>query len=158
MPDTDTLTYLQTPPRRPVIDDLHGALLENVPGKTPGPDHPNALAMNQSDKLVALAHELIDVARIYVTNNGTVTVAAAWPSWLSTSDFTKSRTGAGDVSIFQATGKLPAATWPAIAVPVGNVGDCTINVEVIVNGWRVRSRVGGAATDVNFLLNVSGLG
>lgn len=155
-----TLVYKQSPPRRAVLDDLHGGRLENVPGKTPGPDHPNADKMNQSDALVIALNNVAPHTKLYVTfSSGTPTKTGVWSlrDDLALADFTVTDNGSGDTSITHSGGKLSGATWPAEAYVVGDAGDATINVEGIANGWRVRTRVSGTLADVPFVLKLSGL-
>lgn len=159
MAETDVLTYLQTPPRRPVISDLHGGIIENDAEFPPDPGDPEANAMNQSDKLMVHAHELIDGAKLYVTVSGTTAIAGVWPSTLEAGDFTVVDNGVGDTSITHTGGLLPAATWPATVDVVGNSGGRVGDVESIANGWRIRMRNAStlALADVPFILKISGL-
>lgn len=161
MPLDSTLTYNQTPPRRPTLDDLNGGALANDAEEAPAPGiDPDARAMNQSDKLAVAAHGVIEHTRIQITFSGaTPSKTGIWSlrEGLALSDFTLNDAGTGITEITHTGGKLPAGTWPAEAYCYGT-GDSTAIVEPIANGWRVRTRTAGAAADVNFVLKLSGAG
>lgn len=161
MPDTDVLTYEQTPPRRPVLDDMGGGLYEDDAAHPPGPDHPSANATNQTERLVVAAHSIIPHTEIYVTiasSTPSVAGVASVRTDLSTSDFTPTDGGAGITDVTHTGGMLPAATMPAWARGVGDFGDTVFSVDPISNGWRVRARTGGTLTDnKSFVLVVYGL-
>lgn len=157
---TTTITYKLSPARRPTLDDLHGGLVADDSTYPPNAGDPHASAMNQSDLLVIAAHAVLPVFRLYVTvPSGTPTATAikTLRDDLVIGDFTITDNGAGDTSITHTGGKLPSDSFPAKAYATGNAGDCTVNVESIANGWRIRARVAGTLTDTPFVLEASGL-
>lgn len=158
--ETDLVTYEQTPPRLPVLDDLHGGELENVPGKTPGPDHPNAYAMNQSDRLVIAHANVTPSVKLYVTFPGSVPTISRIDSTrsdLSAGDFTLTDNGAGDTSITHTGGKLPARRWPATVAQVDDTEIDRIRGVPITNGVRVKTKLGTVGTDAAVVVEFSGI-
>lgn len=154
-----TITYKQSPPRRPTIGDLDGGQLVDDPEFPPDPGDPSAGAANQRDMLLVAQQGMAEHTKLYITFSGgtpTKTGIRSLRDDLTTADFTVTDNGAGDTSITHTGGKLPADAWPAESKVVGNSGDATDNVELITNGWRVRTRVGGTLADVPFVLKIFG--
>jgi hypothetical protein len=153
------ITYKQTPPRRPTLEDLHGGLLVDDTEYPPDNECPRADGMNQGDALHVAAHNMLDAFELYITFSGAAPVKTALRSLrddLELTDFTLVDGGTGITEITHTGGLLPADPWPATAYCVGT-GDSTAIVEAITNGWRVRTRTGGSLADVAFVLKAKGL-
>jgi hypothetical protein len=160
MADTLPVTYDQTPARLPVLDDLHGNLLENVPGKTPGPDHPNAFAMNQGDQLHVAHANVLPSTKLYISFPGgvpTIQRVDSTRTGLVASDFTVTDNGPGDTSITHTGGKLPAVRWPATAHQVDDTEIDRCRAVPIANGTRVKTKLGTVGTDAEVVLEISGI-
>ncbi|SRR6266545_828288 len=159
MPETDDLTWEQTPPRRPNIADFNGGQLENDTEFPPSPGDPDALAQNQLEKQMVGVAGLADFARLYVTNAGTPALSAIWcmRTDLVLADFTITDGGTGITDVTHTGGKIPAVQWLAEAYRTGNAGAGSATVESITNGWRVRTYVNTTLTDLSFVLKISGL-
>jgi len=153
---TNTLTFDESPPRRPGLDDVGGGQKVND-GGTPDPVRdPTAEDANQTAlQLVALG-KVMPVALLSVANSGAPALdrqscAPTAPSLLT---FTVTDNGVGDTSI-----TWPAGTFPApVAKPRAYVTGATpalIAAEAITNGVRVRTRdAAGAPVDVPFDVDV----
>lgn len=155
-----TITYKQSPPRRPTIDDVGGGEYEDDADFPPDPGDPDADSANQLGLLAVASHGTLEHTKLYVTVPGGTPTGSAIKSLrddLLVGDFTLTDNGAGDTSIAHTGGKLPADSFPAEAYPVGDAGDCTITVASITNGWRVKARVAGTLTDTPFVLKIYGL-
>jgi hypothetical protein len=160
MPDTDTVTFEQTPPRLPTLDDLHGGRLQNVPGKPPGPDHPNALAMNQSDRLVVGLANVAPAVKLHITFPGgtpTIQNISSPRTGLVAGDFTMVKNGNGDTSITHVGGKLVGVRWAATVCQVDDVEIDRIRAVPIANGVRVKSKLGTVGTDCAVVVEMSGV-
>lgn len=156
--NSDTLTFEQSPPRRPTLDDLNGGTLENDDGYPPAPGiDPDARAMNQSDRQVVAHAAVLPAAWVHVTfSGGTPSIAATGSlrqgaAALVPADFSVTDNGVGDVSITHAGGKLPPKTFPPFATLVASSAG-QVSAENITNGARVRMNA-----DLNFLLFLSGV-
>lgn len=162
MPTTDVLTYEQTPPRRPALSDLDGGACQNDMERPPVPGiDPDALAMNQRDKLVVSLCGITPALVLEVHFSGGVPsiyyVGPMRSTGLVAGDFTVVDNGNGDTSITHTGGKLPVVTWSAGAEQVDDTEIDRIRVVPITNGWRVKTKLGSTGTDANFVLRISGL-
>ena len=160
MPTTDTLTYDQTPPRLPVLDDLNGGTITNDTEFTPNVGDPNALGMNQSDRQIVALANVAPAMHIEVHfASGTPSIYGLWglPTTMSAGSFTVVDNGAGDTSVTHTGGLLPGLRWSATADQVDDTEIDRLRVVPITNGWRVKSKLGTVGTDCNFVLHVSGL-
>jgi len=163
MADSSTITFEQDPPRRPSLDDLDGGQCENDAENPPVPGiDPDALAMNQRDKLVVGLAGMCAAAWLYITFPGGVATVSGIGGMrqgaeaLVSADFTIVETATGSTTITHTGGKLPAMTWPAGGWIVGGA-DTTVTFIPVTNGVRVETRTGGALADVAFVVFLSGV-
>lgn len=156
---TNTLTFDESPPRRPSIDDLGGGAKVNDEVLPPDPVR-NATAedFNQITKQVEASQRTLQAAVLTVRIGGggahSVQQQGCQPSGKSTGTFTLTDNGVGDISI-----TWPANTFPAaLADPVASVTGATpamIAAEKITNGVRVRTKdAANAPVDVPFVVTV----
>jgi hypothetical protein len=161
MSNTSVSTWEQTPPRRPSLDDMGGGDYENDTEFPPGPDDPNAHDLNQMAKQVVAFAMLGAAVAIHVTfSGGTPSIASVQcvRADVNPASFVVTDNGDGDTSITHTGGKLPAATWPAIAHQADDVEiDRGPRVISIASGWRVKTKLGTSGTNSNFVLFASGL-
>lgn len=157
MPSSDTLTYDQSPPHRPALDELGGGAKVN--GR-PAPDPVRMLTAedcNQTARQLAALARVTPVAILQVEQSaGTYSKIAstAQPTGVTTATFTLTKNGTGDVSI-----TWPAGTFPSpIAKPRAHVTGAAallVATEQIANGARVRMQnAAGTPTDSHFDLEV----
>jgi hypothetical protein len=162
MASSNVLTYNQTPPHRPGIDELGGGAFENDPDFPPHPTtEPAAEDFNQTTKqLVAQARMMAAVEFYVVFTAGVpaINTVVGLPDGLVAGDFTVVDNGAGDTSITHTGGKIPPQMYPA---PKGLTLVQDVEIDrarafKITNGWQVKTKLGGTGTDCNFVLIVSG--
>lgn len=152
---SNTLTWDESPPRRPGLSDITGGTKENRPGRTPDPvTMPCAEEDNQRAKQIAAMGGILPMAILYVTfPAGAPTVAAvkAMGTNVVTGDFTAVDNAAGDTTVHWASTVLPPV-WSAPSVSL--VGDVEIDrirafyTTVGANqAVRVKTTLAGVATD-----------
>ena len=161
MGSSNTLTYDQTPPRRPSIDDVGGGLKEN---ETPAPDPVSMLTAedeNQQEKLMVAAHRLLPLAIVQVTFTGgvpSVTAAVGLGTGVDATDFTATDNANGDTTI-----SWPSALMPAVGMPprVWQTDDIEIDrVRALATSFggnpavRVKTKLAAVGTDCNFALEI----
>lgn len=152
-----TLTFDETPPRRPTLDDVGGAAFEDDTSAPPiAGQMPAADDFNQDCKLTVALSAVIYVAFLEVVfSGGTPSVAnvVSPVSGVTTGTFTVQDNAAGDTSI-----TWPAGTFPeGVLKPTGLtiVEDVAIDEAralKITNGVRVKTLDGAAGTDAGFTL------
>jgi hypothetical protein len=163
MPLDSTSTYEQTPPRRPALDDLNGGNLQNRADFPPTPyEHPDARAMNQSDRqLVALA-AISAAVGLHVTFPGgtpTIQVVMGVRTDLEAADFTITDHGNGDTTIVHTGGMLPVKTLPVHSLTQADDTEIDrIRAVPVTNGVRVKTKLGATGTDAAFVLWLTGVG
>lgn len=164
MAASSTLTYDLANPRRPSLDDdFHGAAKENHPKFPPNPiTMMVAEEVNQTYKLAVALARMTPHARIFVTFTAgvaSIALVQAMGTNVSAASFTLVENGVGDTSLRWAPlGVLPARAGGPKAFLTQNA-DATIAPEYTVEGAslnavRVRTRVGGVLTDVNFCVEI----
>ena len=158
MSSSDTLTYDQTPPHRPGIDELGGG------AKTNGLPEPDPVTMlraedvNQLSQQAAAVGRVMPVALLQVDVSGIVygaTALACAPTGMTTSDFNLVRNGAGDVTITWTADLLPSpAARPRVSVQ-GSTPLLTAVQSVSAVSCRVRMVThANTATDSSFDLDI----
>jgi hypothetical protein len=162
---SNTLTWDQTTPHRPALDELGGGTKENDPAFPPDPiKHPRAEEYNQFSKQFAGYGRIAPLARLHVQISGgvpTIIAAQAPGANVDIGDFTVVDNAAGDTTIWWTTGSggtLPATTgYPEASVATDD--DTTITaVYTTVSGHpavHVRTRTAGTLTDANFVVTIN---
>ena len=151
----DTLTWDIDPPRRPSLDDVGGATLQDHASKPP-----DKATMPYADQLNQWAEQIERLAAMIEGVGLSVTFAAGTPSVSQfvamrtttvIGDFTVDDNGTGDTTI----------TWPANTFPPSVLGPIvSINSDsdalaprafLVANGVRVKTKdSAGVAADLNF--------
>ena len=148
-------------PRRPSTDDLGGDQKVNDDEKPPDDvEHFTASGWNQKVKQISAVAKVAASCKLEVRFDGGVPYVAratSPKSSLPLATFTVTDNGTGDTSIV-----WPANTFPAHGCsPTGltllssSTSVVAGHVEEITNGIRVRTFVGGAATDVPWTLTIN---
>lgn len=157
MSSSNTLTYDQTPPHRPSVSELGGGAKVNG---LPPPDPVRMLTAedcNQTAQQIPSLARVTPVAILQVEQSaGTYSkiAATAQPSTVTTSTFTLTKNGTGDVSVTWPAGTFPSAIAKPKAHVTGNA-PLLVATEAISNGARVRMQnAAGSATDSHFDLEV----
>ncbi len=164
MPSSDTLTYDQSPPRRPTLDDLGGG--EKVNDGTSPPDpvrHLTAEDANQTAQQIAAIGRVMPVGRVSVRIGGggahVVDKQNCAPSAATLLSFTVTDHGTGDIEIRWAQSLFPPAQGNPVAHATGS-NPALIATEATTQGSstygaRVRTQnAAGAALDVPFELEI----
>ena len=161
MGSSNTLTYDQSPPRRPTIDDVGGGMKEN---ETPLPDPitmPTAEDENQQEKLLVAAHRLLPLAIIQVTITAgvpAVTSAVGLGTGVDVTDFTATDNAPGDTTI-----SWPSTLMPSVGVSprAWQTDDIEIDrVRALATSFsgnpavRVKTKLAAVGTDCNFALEI----
>jgi hypothetical protein len=147
-------------PRRPSLDDLGGAQLEDD-DPNPNPSEPSAAPLNQMTLQASAIAKVIHAAVLFVEFTAgapALTQLSAAGSLVNFGTFTVTDNGNGDTTI----------TWPAqsspptVPLPVANsiataasTSARIITTTAATNGVRVRTwNSAGTATDTNFALYI----
>lgn len=158
MAAAQTLTYDIVPPRRPTLDDIaNGATKVNDPVYPPDPGtQPTADEYNQMAKQIAAITKCNPVAVVWIKGGATPSVGGfgAEGSNIITGTFTVVRNAAGDVSVTVPANTLPPSVVPAVANVVADVEIDRVRAIPIANGWQVKTKLGAAGTDVDFVLTI----
>lgn len=153
---SNTLTFDQTIPRRPGVDDLGGASQQNDPRYPPKAGMPTAEMANQAQKLGACLGGLVPVAIVSVRfSSGTPVIdlyveARSIPVQPTLTDL-----GNGDTKVSWATYPFPA---PVARPGVDIAEDIAMLAPVAVavsGGYEVKTRnSSGTLTDCAFVLKI----
>lgn len=160
MPLSTEYVFEQDPPRRPALDDLHDGQIQNSTRKPPSVGHPDARAMNQSDRLVVAMAALGAVAALRCTITAGVPsleLVACVRSDMDASDFTPTDNAAGDTSVVHTGGLLPSKTLNPIVWQIDDVEIDRLRAYPIANGFRVKSKLVAVATDCNWEALIFGI-
>lgn len=154
---SSTLTFDETPPRRPSLDDLGGGAKENDDVAPDPVRDPTAEDFNQMSKLLAALGRLMPVALLSVdisSGDHFLERVSCATTAHTTGTFTLTDNGAGDISITWPVGSFP----PAVARPRAHVVGATpalIAAEAISSGVRVRTEdAAGNPVDVPFEVEI----
>jgi hypothetical protein len=156
-----TLTFDETPPRRPGIGDVGGGAKEDDVEFPPNP-----VTMATADEYNQIGGQVVGLwavcaaAVVHVTiSGGTPSITSVWSprTGLVAGDFSLTDHGAGDTSVLHAGGKLPPATFPAFALQVDDVEIDRVRAVPVTNGARVKTKLGATGTDCNFVVIFSGI-
>lgn len=158
MASSDVLTYDQSPPHRPALDELGGGAKVNG---TPAPDpvrHLTAQDANQGAKQIEALGRVAPIALLQVEQTaGTYNKIAvtAQPTGVSLASFTVTKNGTGDVTVSWASGLLPSP----VAKPRAHVAGATplliATQQVSTTSARVRMLAhDGTPTDSHFDLEI----
>ena len=158
---SNTLTFDETVPRRPTLDDVGGGLKTNA---TQAPDpvrDATAEDFNQMSKLHVAACRTIPIATLFVTFAAgvpSITALLAPGTDVDATDFTVVDNGVGDTTIHWAVTKLPVRTG---GPKVSQTDDIEIDrlraiyVTAASNpAVQVKSKLGAVATDCNFVVDI----
>jgi hypothetical protein len=156
-----TLTFDETPPRRPGIGDVGGGAKEDDVEFPPDPvTMPTAADANQMALQIVGLWAVSAAAIVHVTFSGsTPSIAGVFSprTGLVAADFALTDNGLGDTSVVHAGGKLPPATFPAFALQVDDVEIDRVRAVPVTNGARVKTKLGATGTDCNFVVIFSGI-
>lgn len=157
MSSSNTLTYDQSPAHRPALSELGGGAKVNG---TPAPDPVRmytAEDCNQTAQQIAAIGRVMPVALVQVEQSAgayTLVAVSCAPSTPTTSTFTLTKNGTGDVSITWPAGTFPSAVAKARAHVTGAT-PLMVAAEPVANGVRVRMKNDtGTATDSNFDVDI----
>jgi hypothetical protein len=154
----EELTWNIVPPRRPTLDDLGSAQLEDHATRPPKPPRqPHAAQLNQWAKQLARLGGIVPVARFSVQfagGNPSIVQFITMPTGPVLVTFTVTDNGPGDTSI-----TWPADTFPASSLrPTVSINSDTFSVPrafLITNGVRVKTAdIGGILSDADFTVSV----
>jgi hypothetical protein len=152
-----TVTFDESPPRRPALDDFGGADFEDDTSAPPERGvHPSAEDFNQACLVAARLAGIAFVAQVEVSFSAGDPVLANFVSLVAgvTSEtFTLTDNAAGNTSI-----EWPANTFPAGVMPHAGL-TIVEDVEIdraraipITNGVQVITKLGATGTDAGFTL------
>lgn len=158
MSSSDTLTYDDTPPHRPALDELGGGAKVNG---LPAPDPVTMLRaedVNQLSQQVAAIGRVMPVAVVQVDVSGIVysaTTVTCAPTGMTTANFNLVRNGAGDITITWTSDLLPSP----VARPRVSVQGSTALLSAVESLSAVSCRVrlvnhANTATDSAFDLDI----
>lgn len=159
---SSTLTWDESPPRRPALTDITGGTKANDPGFVPNPvTMPTAEEDNQKSKQIAGIARVVPMARVHVTfSAGTPSIAnvLAPGTNVVSGSFTVVDNGVGDTTIHWASTVLPTTSG---APSVSQADDIEIDrarafyTAVGSNqAVRVKTKLGASATDANFVVDL----
>lgn len=158
MPSSNTLTYDQTPPHRPGVDDVGGAAKVNARQPADPVRAPVAEDFNQMSKQIVEIAGVLPVAILTVLNSGAVSIESITgmgSAAKNPSTYTPTRLGVGHVTV-----TWPASTFPPrIARHTADIADTQGQIAVVtnVNGAEIfTTDSGGGAADHNFVLYIMG--
>lgn len=143
------LTWDIDPPRRPSLDDVGGATLEDHASKPPSKaTMPYAAQLNQWAKQVERLAALVPSFGVTVTFSGggapSVTQFTAMRTTVENADFTVTDNGTGDITIEWPAGTFPTSVLgPMAALNDGTVGG-GITAALGANSVRVKTWTGAA--------------
>ena len=142
-------------PRRPSLEDMGGATLEDDTGRPPDRRRmPYAAQLNQVQKQAAAVGAVVESLALSVEFSGSTPAVVAFTcprTGLEIADFTVTPNGTGDTTI----------TWPADTFPPElarpevsinqDIGEMVApTVEPVTNGVRVRTYRASGAVNVHF--------
>lgn len=160
----DTLTWDLTPARRPSLNDLGSAILEDKAGtKAPGTSGKNLYAAmcNQWQRQIAALARTASSVRLTIDfdGGGVPFIDKFQPAGtlLVSSDFALTDNGNGDTVITWTTSKLPPVECDPQAT-VNNDGDYTIAVTKsttsTTTSMRVKTRLAGVLSNARFTISI----
>lgn len=162
MAASNTPSWDQSVPRRPVIDDMGGGAKENHPTKPPNPvTMATAEDFNQTTKQVAALGRTVPLVRIFVTITAGVPAVSsvqAPGSSVAVGSFTVVDNGAGDTTLHWVSTLLPSVGGGACAFQTDDTEIDRIRAIYTTVGAnpavRVKTKLGAAGTDCNFGVDV----
>lgn len=163
MPATNLLTYDDTPPVRPALEDLGGAAKENDPNFPPIPGvMPMAEEDNQKTQQIAAFAKVVPLAILTVTfAAGTPSIAnvKALGTNVTAASFTVVDNGDGDTTIWWASGTVlpPTAGAPIVSQADDTEIDRIRAFYTTVSGSpavRVKTKLGATGADANFVVEI----
>lgn len=162
MAASSTLSWDQTVPRRPTIDDLGGGAKENHPTKPPNPvTMATAEDYNQATKQIAAQGRVCPMARVFVTFTAGVPAVSsvqAPGTNVVTGTFTVVDNGVGDTTLWWLATVIPAVGGGAKAFQTSDVAIEECRAFYTTSGAnpavRVKTLFGGVATDANFAVEL----
>ena len=158
---SSTLTFDQTTPRRPTVNDFGGAAFQDDARRPPDPTaHPSAGMFNQIIKqVVALANvsPSMKIQVEFVAGSPKITQLVTMGTGILVTDFTVTLNGVGDVSITLPQSKFPQELTRASGLTI--VEDVEIDRARIVvipgGGWRIKTKLGATGTNAAFVFQVN---
>lgn len=146
--------------RKPSLDDMGGAALEDDPDYPPpeDPKYVSAAALNQVEKQVAAlarASRAVTLTVAYTAGTPSVVAIEAASATLTAADFTCTDNGTGDVTISWPTARLPPRPVGPIGSPnAGAAGGMFDAVTLSATSIRCRVGSGGVPADVRFTVTI----
>lgn len=158
MSSSDTLTYDQTPPHRPALDELGGGAKVNG---TPAPDPVRMLTaedVNQASQQLAALGRVAPLAILQIEQSaGTYSKIAvtAQPTGVDLATFTLTKNGTGDVTVSWSSGVFPSPVAKPRAHVTGATPLLIATEQVSTTSARVRMVAhDNTATDSHFDLEI----
>lgn len=151
-----TVTFAQSPPKRPAEGDVINGSKTNATATVP-PNFPAAEEFEQFARLLVSYGRMVPLLRLCIAGGTTPTIAsfACVREDIVVSDLVVTRNAAGDVSVTWPSGTFPSPNSRPMAC-VNAVGAALIPAAVnITNGVRVVTRnTSGATTDADVTVEV----
>jgi hypothetical protein len=162
---SSVLTYDQALPHRPTIAEFGGGAFQDDAVRPPDPTaHPSAGMFNQAMKQVVALAGIAPSLKIqveFVAGVPSITQLVAMGTALSASTFTAlggnvTDNGNGDTSITIPLTLIPVQlTRPSGLTIVGDVEIDRARVFPLVNGWRIKTKLGATGVDAPFVFQVN---
>lgn len=157
MSSSNTLTFDQSPPRRPTLDDFGGGAKENDPADPPNPvTMLTATDENQGEKFMAAAGRVLPLVTIFITITAGVPAVSsvqAMGSAVTTGSFNVVDNGDGDTTVWWAASLLPSVGGGPETFQVDDVEIDRIRAYyTTVAGApavRVKTKLGAVGTNAN---------
>lgn len=153
---SNTLTYDQSPARRPGLDDVGGATQENDPEYPPLVGMPTAEMANQAQKLLAAYGAVTPLAIVSVRFNAGTPVMDLYTEVRTTPvQPTLNDLGNGDTSVTWNPYPFPAAIARAVVTLNDDLAMLAPVVLPVTNGFEVKTRnSAGTLADCAFTLTL----
>jgi hypothetical protein len=158
MASSDILTYDQTPPHRPALDELGGGAKVNG---TPAPDpvrHATAQDFNQISQQLAALGRVAPIAILQVEQTAGIyskIAVTGQPSGATVGGFTVTKNGAGDITVSWPSGLLPSPVAKPRASVTGATALLVATEQVSTTSARIRMLShDGVGTDSHFDLEI----
>lgn len=160
---SNTLTFDETPPRRPGLSDITGGTKEDDPAHEPDPaTMPTAAEDNQKSKQIAAHAKVADLAILTVTfSSGAPSIAnvKALGTNITVDSFDVVDNGVGDTTIWWTDAEVlpPTAGAPTVSQCDDTEIDRLRAFYTTHEGnpaVRVKSKLGSTATDADFVVRI----
>lgn len=158
---SNTLTFDDSPPRRPTIDDVGGGQKVNATAAPNPVTQATAEDFNQTTKQVVAYGKMIPLARLFVTFAAgvpSITTMHTPSEVLVIGDFTVTDNADGDTTISWVVTKMPARSGGPIVSQIDDTDIDKLRAFYTTDSGnpavRVKSLLGGVGTDANFVVEI----